>query len=78
QQTSSNVQTVAAATEELSISIREIASQVAQSSQIADRAVQGARRTDAAVQDLATTAAKIGDVVQLINTIAGQTNLLAL
>jgi methyl-accepting chemotaxis protein len=60
------------------ISIREIASQVAQSSQIADRAVQGARRTDAAVQDLAATASKIGDVVQLINTIAGQTNLLAL
>ncbi|MBQ0818781.1 methyl-accepting chemotaxis protein, partial [Microvirga sp. HBU67558] len=78
QQTSANVQTVAAATEELSISIRGIASQVAQSSQIAERAVEGAQRTNGTVQELATMADKIGDVVQLINTIAGQTNLLAL
>jgi methyl-accepting chemotaxis protein len=75
QQTSANVQTVAAATEELSISIREIASQVAQSSQIADRAVEGAQHTNGTVQELAAMAAKIGNVVQLINTIAGQTNL---
>jgi len=78
QQTSANVQTVAAATEELSISIRDIAAQVTQSSQIADRAVQGAQRTNLTVQDLAETAEKIGHVVQLINNIAGKTNLLAL
>jgi methyl-accepting chemotaxis protein len=69
---------VAAATEELSISIREIAGQVTQSSQIAERAVQGAQRTNGTVQELAAMADKIGNVVQLISTIAGQTNLLAL
>ncbi|MFL4997734.1 MAG: methyl-accepting chemotaxis protein [Microvirga sp.] len=78
QQTSANVQTVAAATEELSISIREIASQVAQSSSIAERAVVDAQRTNSIVQMLAGSAEKIGHVVQLINSIASQTNLLAL
>jgi methyl-accepting chemotaxis protein len=78
QQASANVQTVAAATEELSISIREIASQVAQSSQIAERAVVDAQRTNGIVQMLAVSAEKIGHVVQLISTIASQTNLLAL
>jgi methyl-accepting chemotaxis protein len=78
QQTSANVQTVAAATEELSISIREIASQVAQSSSIAERAVVDAQRTNGIVQMLAGSAEKIGHVVQLINSIASQTNLLAL
>jgi methyl-accepting chemotaxis protein len=62
----------------MSISIREIARQVNQSSQISFEAVESAKRTNGIVQDLASTASKIGDVVQLINTIAGQTNLLAL
>jgi methyl-accepting chemotaxis protein len=73
-----NVQTVASAAEELSASISEIARQVAQSSEIADRAVQDANRTDAIVKTLAEGAQKIGDVVGLISTIAGQTNLLPL
>jgi hypothetical protein len=72
-----NVQTVASAAEELSASISEIARQVAQSSEIADRAVQDANRTDTIVKTLAEGAQKIGDVVGLISTIAGQTNLLA-
>jgi uncharacterized protein YoxC len=72
-----NVQTVASAAEELSASISEIARQVAQSSEIADRAVEDANRTDAIVKTLAEGAQKIGDVVGLISTIAGQTNLLA-
>jgi methyl-accepting chemotaxis protein len=78
EQTSANVQTVSAATEELSISIREITGQVAQSAGIAGRAVERARRTDETVQALSRDAARIGDVVALINDIAGQTNLLAL
>ena len=72
-----NVQTVASAAEQLSASISEIARQVAQSSEIADRAVQDANRTDNIVKTLAGGAQKIGDVVGLISTIAGQTNLLA-
>jgi methyl-accepting chemotaxis protein len=73
-----NVETVAAAAEELSSSILEIGRQVTQSATIADRAVAEARRTDLTVQALAEGAQKIGDVVTLIQTIASQTNLLAL
>jgi methyl-accepting chemotaxis protein len=78
EQTSANVQTVAAATEELAASIREIAAQVVRSSQIAGSAAEEARRTDGMVKALATTAERIGGVIAVINSIASQTNLLAL
>ena len=78
EQASANVQTVAAASEELASSIAEISSQVAQSARVAGKALEDARRTDAVVQALAEGAQKIGEVVGLINDIAGQTNLLAL
>ncbi len=74
----SNVATVAAAAEELSASIGEIASQVANASMVAAQAVEQAQRTDQIVRGLATSAERIGEVVSLINQIAGQTNLLAL
>jgi len=75
---SGNVQTVAAAAEELSASITEIGRQVSQSAQVAAKAVEDAKRSNATVGGLAEAAQKIGDVVKLINDIAGQTNLLAL
>jgi methyl-accepting chemotaxis protein len=75
---SSNVQSVAAASEELSASIGDISRQVTHAASIAARAVEQARLTDNTVQGLTETASKIGDVVKLINDIAGQTNLLAL
>jgi methyl-accepting chemotaxis protein len=78
EQTSMNVQTVATATEELSSSVGEIGRQVTQSARIAGRAVEDAKRADATVQALADGAQKIGEVVTLIQGIAGQTNLLAL
>ncbi|MGQ3072284.1 MAG: methyl-accepting chemotaxis protein [Ferrovibrionaceae bacterium] len=78
EQAAANVQTVASATEELSASISEIATQVANSSRVAAQAVEQAHRTDQIVRGLATAAEKIGEVVGLINQIAGQTNLLAL
>jgi methyl-accepting chemotaxis protein len=78
QGTSASVQTVAAATEELSISAKEIATQVAASANAAGRAVEGTQRTDRTVQTLAEGAARIGAVVELIRSIAEQTNLLAL
>jgi len=77
-QTSSNVQTVATATEELSASIGEIGRQVTQSTQIAQKAVTEAAQTSEQVKTLAEAAQKIGEVVNLINDIASQTNLLAL
>jgi methyl-accepting chemotaxis protein len=73
-----NVQTVAAASEELSSSVGEISRQVVQSTEIAANAVREADRTDATVQGLSVAAQKIGDVVKLISEIASQTNLLAL
>ena len=78
EQTSTNVQTVASATEELASSISEIGRQVAQSTEIAARAVDNARRTGDTARSLADGAQKIGDVVTLIQSIAAQTNLLAL
>jgi methyl-accepting chemotaxis protein len=73
-----NVESVAAAAEELSSSIGEISRQVTQSATIASTAVADAKRTDQTVQALAEGAQKIGEVVTLIQTIASQTNLLAL
>ena len=77
-ETTQNVQTVAAATEELSASTREIARRVGDSAAAASSAVSQAEATNATVATLAEAAGRIGDVVKLINNIAGQTNLLAL
>ncbi|WP_209001823.1 methyl-accepting chemotaxis protein [Stappia albiluteola] len=78
EQAASNVQTMAAATEELTSSIGEIGRQVSASTRIARQAVDDADKTNAQVQALANAASKIGDVIRLINDIAAQTNLLAL
>jgi methyl-accepting chemotaxis protein len=78
EQASINVQTVASSAEELAASIAEVARQVAESAATARRAAEDARATDAAMGGLAAAAQRIGDVVRLINDIAGQTNLLAL
>jgi methyl-accepting chemotaxis protein len=75
---STSVQTVAAAAEELSASVDEIARQITQSNDVAAKAVREAEATNGQVSALATAAQKIGDVVRLIDEIAGQTNLLAL
>ncbi|WP_316198940.1 methyl-accepting chemotaxis protein [Bradyrhizobium sp. SZCCHNS2002] len=78
QQASTNVGTVATATEELTASINNISQQVTRSAQIANRAADEAHRTNAVVQSLAAGTQKIGEVVLLIQSIANQTNLLAL
>lgn len=75
---STNVGTVAAAAEELSGSIRDISRQMAKAADTAGRGVSEAVSTNATVQELARSADRIGEVVRLINDIAGQTNLLAL
>jgi methyl-accepting chemotaxis protein len=78
EEASTNVRSVAAATEELSSSVTEISRQVQESARMANEAVDQARTTNDRVSELSKAAARIGDVVELINTIAGQTNLLAL
>ena len=78
EEASTNVQSVASATEELSSSVNEISRQVQESARMASEAVGQARTTNDRVSALSKAAARIGDVVELINTIAEQTNLLAL
>jgi methyl-accepting chemotaxis protein len=75
---SHDVDTVAAAAEELAASISEISRRVTDSASLAREAVDHAAQTDARVSGLAEAAQKIGDVVKLITDIAEQTNLLAL
>jgi methyl-accepting chemotaxis protein/chaperonin cofactor prefoldin len=78
EEASTNVQSVASATEELSASVHEIGRQVQESSRIASAAVEQAEQTDARIAKLSRAAQQIGDVVKLITAIAEQTNLLAL
>lgn len=78
EQTTQNVQAVSAATEELSASFREIGARVTESTSIVGQAVAEAGTTADSVSGLETAAQKIGEVIGLINDIAGQTNLLAL
>lgn len=74
----SNVQTVAAASEQLSASIAEIARQMSEATRITQSAQIDADRTTQGIQSLSNAAIRIGAVVQLISAIAEQTNLLAL
>jgi methyl-accepting chemotaxis protein len=78
EETSVNVQTVSAGTEQLSSSIAEIGRQVVTSADIARKAVAEAGATDTTMQGLADNASRISVVVDLIQVIASQTNLLAL
>ena len=75
---SDNVTAAAGAVEELAASIGEIAAQAAKSTDVAGRAVSEAERTVTTMSQLASAATRIGEVVGLIQAIAGQTNLLAL
>ncbi len=78
EEASTNVQSVASASEQMSSSVNEISRQVQESARIAGDAVSQAETTNARVNELSESAKKIGDVVKLISTIAEQTNLLAL
>ena len=75
---SGNVTAAAGSVEELAASIGEIAEQATRSTEVAARAVKDARRTVHTMSELGSAATRIGEVVGLIQAIAGQTNLLAL
>jgi methyl-accepting chemotaxis protein len=77
-QSSADLTGVAAAVEEFTASVGEIARQVAISSGVASQAVQRAASSQATIRGLAGSTERIGDVVRLIDSIARQTNLLAL
>jgi methyl-accepting chemotaxis protein len=76
--TSSKVQTVAAAAEQLACSIQEISRQVTEATNAVRAAGATTDRSAAEIEGLAAAGQRIGDVVGLIQAIAAQTNLLAL
>jgi methyl-accepting chemotaxis protein len=78
EEASTSVEAVASAAEELSVSVREIAEQISRSSERAQTAVRTSADTVAKVNSLLEASRRIGDIVGLIEEIAGQTNLLAL
>ncbi|MBP2232764.1 methyl-accepting chemotaxis protein [Azospirillum agricola] len=77
-QTSVNVESMAAATDQMAATVRAIADQVVQSTAIAGEGKRQAENTGLTVRALAEAASRIGEVVTLIHDIASQTNLLAL
>lgn len=78
QEAVSNVETVAAAVEELSASASEVDERLMRATHIVRVALDEAHVTNDDFKRLARAADKIGDVVKMIRNIAGQTNLLAL
>jgi methyl-accepting chemotaxis protein len=77
-ETAHAVSTMAAATEELSISFHEVHAQAERSANMAREAVEGVGETQSTIQSLAEAVQKVGSFVDMIATIAAQTNLLAL
>lgn len=68
----------AAASDEFAMSIGEISRQAAHSAELAREASDAAERADTTISALATSAEQVGQIVELIQTIAQRTNLLAL
>ena len=75
---SENIQTVAAAAQELSVSINEIGRQIHMTRDIAQQTRNISTQTEARVAALSDSVEAIGSIIEIINSIAEQTNLLAL
>jgi methyl-accepting chemotaxis protein len=75
---SDNVEIAANAADEMSKSISEISRQLGRASGVVNAAAGEAQSTNEDIVVLARAAQEIGDVVKLIQDVAGQTNLLAL
>ncbi|MEQ8823719.1 MAG: nitrate- and nitrite sensing domain-containing protein [Filomicrobium sp.] len=75
---SQNVNTVAAAAEELTHAISEINGQMREAFMAAQQGVTDVDKVNTQIADLVNSASEIGEVVDLIANIADQTNLLAL
>ncbi|WP_419798834.1 MAG: methyl-accepting chemotaxis protein [Terasakiella sp.] len=78
EEATANVQTVSAASTELTASIEEISRQISESTSILTDAVRQTDEANQKIERLAGAADEIGNVINLINDIADQTNMLAL
>jgi len=77
-ESNANLQAVAAAVEEMSVSVNEISRQVSRAAVVAAEAVAEAQRGDARIAALTQSADRIGDILNVIAGVASRTNLLAL
>ncbi len=71
-------QAIAAATEEMTASIKEIAKNATEAAKVTSEAARAAESTNATVGKLGQSSAEISQVTKVITSIAQQTNLLAL
>ncbi|MEC7422561.1 MAG: methyl-accepting chemotaxis protein, partial [Pseudomonadota bacterium] len=78
EQASSGVTAAAAASDEFAMSIGEISRQAAHSAELARKATDAAGSADETISALAVSAEQVGQIVELIQSIAQRTNLLAL
>ena len=78
EQTSRQTGMVSAASEQLEISVADIATRLGEAARVTGAAVEEARHSESMVKELLGAADKIGAITQLISDIASQTNLLAL
>ena len=78
EQASGGVTAAAAASDEFAMSIGEISRQAAHSAELARQANDSAAGADETIGALATAAGQVGQIVELIQSIAQRTNLLAL
>jgi methyl-accepting chemotaxis protein len=76
--TSEQAGVAAAATEQMTASIREISGNVSSAVTVAAQAVEAAEAATERISQLSASSQEIGSVVQMISGIAAQTNLLAL
>ncbi len=73
-----NAQRVATAIDEMTSTINEIGKSVAHATKVADGAVAIAQETNATIEQLDAGSRQVGEIVRVIESIADQTNLLAL
>ena len=74
----SSVDRVACATDNMTLSTKQISQNSSDAEAVASEAVELAKTTDLTVRKLAESSAGIGNVIKVITSIAEQTNLLAL
>ena len=78
EQANSGATSAAAASDEFAMSIGEISRQASHSADLARRATDAANGADETISTLASSADQVGQIVELIQSIAQRTNLLAL